>query len=423
MKRLQYRIATAAEFTAKDPVLARDEIGIEKDTGKEKIGNGTSRWSLLAYFPDTATVVARLDDLTARVEALEGSTPQAPLLPYGSGIGTDTIANLILGVDQRWLSQRFRADITGTPVNHRWVTKVGGAYSAGNGGTIRVSLMADDGTGKPYGPELDGYTVTHPSVTSHTNWAFDNKNAALIAGNVYHLVFHNIEASPDSNYCSLNNILVFNATTPRQPRYPDTDLAVLAKPVATDTWTVQPEYTPTFDLTYANGYHQGQGYVDMQSASGSIIAGPSNMIRETITVTGQARTVSTVYVRIARTSGTGNLTIRLEDATESLIDSCAIATGSVPILTRTADASAGIWVSGTLSQPRTLQVGQTYHLRLSTDSSTSLWMRLLKQGYNNGYSAGMFDDGYAEESTDGGTSWGAPSGITAGQGDLQFHLT
>ena len=60
MKRLQYRIATAAEFTAKDPVLARDEIGIEKDTGKEKIGNGTSRWSLLAYFPDTATDPTRV---------------------------------------------------------------------------------------------------------------------------------------------------------------------------------------------------------------------------------------------------------------------------------------------------------------------------------------------------------------------------
>ena len=45
MKRLQYRIATAAEFTAKDPVLARDEIGIEKDTGKERWGSPPNTFS------------------------------------------------------------------------------------------------------------------------------------------------------------------------------------------------------------------------------------------------------------------------------------------------------------------------------------------------------------------------------------------
>lgn len=55
MKRLQYRIATAAEFTSKNPILAKDEIGIERDTGKEKIGDGTSQWSALSYFADSAT--------------------------------------------------------------------------------------------------------------------------------------------------------------------------------------------------------------------------------------------------------------------------------------------------------------------------------------------------------------------------------
>ena len=55
MKRIQYRIASAAEFTSKNPVLAKDEIGIERDTGKEKIGDGSTAWTGLAYFADTAT--------------------------------------------------------------------------------------------------------------------------------------------------------------------------------------------------------------------------------------------------------------------------------------------------------------------------------------------------------------------------------
>lgn len=49
MKRLQYRIASASEFTAKNTVLARDEIGIERDTGKRKMGDGITQWALLAY--------------------------------------------------------------------------------------------------------------------------------------------------------------------------------------------------------------------------------------------------------------------------------------------------------------------------------------------------------------------------------------
>lgn len=58
MKRLQYRVGTAAEFTAKNPILARDEMGIEKDTGKEKIGDGSTRWADLAYFPDASVAVS-----------------------------------------------------------------------------------------------------------------------------------------------------------------------------------------------------------------------------------------------------------------------------------------------------------------------------------------------------------------------------
>jgi hypothetical protein len=47
--RIQKRRDTAANWTAVNPVLAQGEEGIELDTNKEKIGNGTTAWNSLPY--------------------------------------------------------------------------------------------------------------------------------------------------------------------------------------------------------------------------------------------------------------------------------------------------------------------------------------------------------------------------------------
>lgn len=41
--------ATAAYFTAKNPILDNGERGEESDTGKFKVGTGSAKWSALAY--------------------------------------------------------------------------------------------------------------------------------------------------------------------------------------------------------------------------------------------------------------------------------------------------------------------------------------------------------------------------------------
>ena len=50
-KRLQLRHDTAANWIARNPVLLAGEIGIETNTNRMKIGNGSSNWASLAYFP------------------------------------------------------------------------------------------------------------------------------------------------------------------------------------------------------------------------------------------------------------------------------------------------------------------------------------------------------------------------------------
>jgi len=47
--RLQNRRDTAANWTANNPTLAAGEIGLETDTAKFKMGNGSTAWTSLAY--------------------------------------------------------------------------------------------------------------------------------------------------------------------------------------------------------------------------------------------------------------------------------------------------------------------------------------------------------------------------------------
>jgi hypothetical protein len=46
---LQFRSDTSTNWTAKNPVLAEGEPGFESNTGKLKIGDGTTPWSSLPY--------------------------------------------------------------------------------------------------------------------------------------------------------------------------------------------------------------------------------------------------------------------------------------------------------------------------------------------------------------------------------------
>lgn len=53
--RIQLRRDTAANWTTANPVLASGEKGYETDTKRQKIGDGTTAWTSLAYLLDKAT--------------------------------------------------------------------------------------------------------------------------------------------------------------------------------------------------------------------------------------------------------------------------------------------------------------------------------------------------------------------------------
>ncbi len=46
---IKNRVDTSANWTSNNPILLSGEIGIENDTGKIKVGDGTSNWNSLSY--------------------------------------------------------------------------------------------------------------------------------------------------------------------------------------------------------------------------------------------------------------------------------------------------------------------------------------------------------------------------------------
>ena len=76
--KIQLRNGTAAEWTAKNPVLLKGEMGIETDTHKIKVGDGSTQWSELAYCGadtnDILNVINANRDSCTVIELDEGET-------------------------------------------------------------------------------------------------------------------------------------------------------------------------------------------------------------------------------------------------------------------------------------------------------------------------------------------------------------
>ena len=76
--KIQLRNGTAAEWTAKNPVLLKGEMGIETDTHKIKVGDGSTQWSELAYCGadtnDILNVINANRDSCTVIELAKGET-------------------------------------------------------------------------------------------------------------------------------------------------------------------------------------------------------------------------------------------------------------------------------------------------------------------------------------------------------------
>jgi hypothetical protein len=330
-------------------------------------------------------------------------------------------------VNQR-VAHRFRAGTTSQLASIALNQRGGPGYSSGTGGILKVSIQTDQ-AGKPSGTILASLTITpgNPSGhwENHATYRFASP-ATLTGGVLYHVVVTNIDASPSTNYISINEAYQYLVTTPRQPSYSD-DYATLYD--RGSGWVVLPNDTPVMDLGYANGHHDGNAYYSIVADYYSVVSG-SKMARERFTVAGADRSVTSATVRVKRISGSSPLTIRLETSGGTVLASGTTAASLVPLSTVPTPLNGNSWDEASLAGGRwvtvtfpavVLQAGSTYNVRISTSADTTYVAVPLREldDASPVWSSRAFRDGSAQRTSDG-SSWADV--YAYGRLDLQFYL-
>jgi len=362
---------------------------------------------------------------------------------YGSRINADDLANQIVGwntaVDScnKAASCRLRAEHTGKlkAIRPKFIwsdAKTG--YGAGNGGTIQVQIQTDDGTPNhfPSGVTLASLVYDRP-ITAGNHFpllTFPNP-PDLVAGQLYHIVYTNVAADPTADWVSLDHLYMWDGNNPVQPTVPNTDMALLER-TCSGSWVVFSRgaghsWTPTIELDYADGFSQGQGYIQgygQTTTSGWVNPKPisgARGVRETFTVTGGSRTVTSVSVRVNRISGSSPLTVRVEKADGTLVGQGTVV---VPQGEVSSSQNGASWVKVTFAAALTLQAGQGYHLVLSSPSDTVHTAHALEKGSSSGYKpTTYFSDGHAQFNNGSGwVGWDQWGMANRTDNDLQFYF-
>ena len=346
---------------------------------------------------------------------------------YGSGINGDALGNLQVGASYGYqVSYRFLANHTGTLGDVRFYLITDGphaGYNAGTGGALLIQLETDDGTDShnPSGQVMASYTITHPSQ------AFPDINFSpaptIQQGNLYHLVFSNTDPNPAANYVSVDDIFTTSGPNPAQPTMSNTNFAALEKS-SNSSWYQVMQFTPIVGFDYTDGASQGCGYIEMWSETPEPISGAA-AVREQFTVSGPNMAVTKIAMRVARMSGSGDLTVKLEQADGTVIEQGTIPASSMTI-SSTASKPNYTWVTYNFSEVRTLFSGQAYNLVFqSADGSMYQAFPIRKGNSENFTNSTYFPDGYAQFTQDGSTWTGWNQwGVTNRQdGDLQFYFT
>jgi hypothetical protein len=178
-------------------------------------------------------------------------------------------------------------------------------------------------------------------------------------------------------------------------------------------------------LTYSNGRTGGMGYMEVWPYTYQIVSGIAEA-RESFTVSGGDRTVSTVGLRLMRVSGTSPLVLRLETSTGTEIETVSVPAASIPVRVPGQDGNAGsTWVTASFTRSQVLASGQSYNLVLSAAADTSYSVFAIRQGSSYGYPATTyFEDGVAQYNDGAGAGWEyfGYGSTHLNQGDLQFYF-
>ena len=360
-------------------------------------------------------------------------TAAAPTAWFGPQVGADALANTrIGGPGGTTLAFRFRPTWSGVVTAVRFYIVVNngsvGEYSGGDGGTLRVTLVAGGKGGMPTAKPLASVEL-HPKISTISfPFARFAKPPRVVAGHEYDVVFTNTSPHPTENWISVNALISSRAGVPPPP------IALAGSVLLGDStdggatpsnWRRRAQapdirYLPIIDIAGANaGQHLGLGYMESWISNPKPIGGPA-AVRELFTYRrARPARVLEARVRVRRTGATAEpLSVRLEDPNGKLLALSEVPGARVPSTT------AG-WVSAIFRKPATLRDGERLALVLRSVGGTFEAFPLRK-GLAFGFDGQtLFGDGSAQFLTDGKwTGWDQWDQPNRKDGDLQFafHL-
>ena len=352
---------------------------------------------------------------------------------YGSKWGADGLANTVVGGSGAVQGDyRFRATHSGQLQDARTFFICAAGYGAGTGGSYRVDLETDDGSTNhfPTGTVLATTTEKYPKALFVTETFASPAN--ITSGQLYHLVYTNIDPSPAVNYCSLDMLYWQDpASAVAQPTISDTDWAHLYNEgtISAPLWHWRNQanssdhgnYMPILQLDYTDGTSYGNGYMEVWIETSRKTINGSNAAREAFTVSGPSLTAQSVTVRLRHDSGTDPVTVAVTNGTGASLASCA-----EPYTAITPSGTGGDnWITCKFTSPLALNSGSSYALNLAAPSTSAYSIFPIRKGISYNYGApSFFSDGHAQFTTGNGwLDWPAETGAASTQGDLQFFFT
>ena len=161
---IQIRRDTAANWTSADPTLAQGELGVETDTNKMKVGNGSTAWSSLSYLIDTGGYAAYADATANFTGDLQKSGVSVPA--YG-----DTTANFTGTLQQGGSNVVLDSDIGSTVQAHdaNLTSFIGAVNLPTSDGSASQVLQTDGSGAVTFADAASGGGVSYdPTVGSET---------------------------------------------------------------------------------------------------------------------------------------------------------------------------------------------------------------------------------------------------------------
>lgn len=211
---IQVRRDTAANWTSANPTLAAGEQGFETDTGKLKIGTGSTAWTSLLYTTDASDITGT----TLASNVVSSSLTSVGTLGSLTVTGATTSGSFVQGTDYLSPYQGFRNAIINGSFNiwQRGTSLTGYAYTADrwlayNASAVNtISRQAASLSGFQYCARVQRNSGATSTGSQYLVQAVESVNSYYLQGKPVILSFW---ARKGANYSSSSSVLSANIET------------------------------------------------------------------------------------------------------------------------------------------------------------------------------------------------------------------